>query len=325
MQTRDPSSADGATLRLGFGCGSLGSELDRTSSCKLLEAAYEAGFRHFDVAPSYGHGLAEGIVGEVLASVRKTVTIVTKAGIARPKAASGLRAVRKLFLPMKTAFPSLWGIAAGQANRAVTARGQFNREHILASVTESLRHLRIDQLDALLLHEVLPQDVNEELMGTLEMLRVQGAARELGTGTSVEASVEIVTQHPGLFDWIQTNHYWGAFLPELRTVAHRLVTHRSLRTGTPLVASSAFQTTLPSSEATRGLQVALADPQRGPALLLRAGLLQNAEGRLLVSTTRIERVRQFAEIARSPAGDALPGLLNSHLASLVHSTKVADT
>lgn len=57
--------AQGSRTQLGFGCSNLGSDLSYRASCALVEAAYDAGFRHFDVAPSYGNGQAERILGEV--------------------------------------------------------------------------------------------------------------------------------------------------------------------------------------------------------------------------------------------------------------------
>ncbi|WP_428425513.1 aldo/keto reductase [Methylibium sp.] len=324
MPLPDPTATADAPLRLGFGCGSLGGELDHKTSCRLVEAAYEAGFRHFDVAPSYGHGRAEGIVGEVLAPVRDTVTIVTKAGISHPKAVSGLRAVRKVFLPIKAAFPSLWKAAAGQANRAVAARGQFGVDVIQASVAESLRRLRTDYVDALLLHEVLPEQVDDDLLSTLQTLRSQQRARAIGTGTSVESTVEIVARHPGAFSWLQMNHYWGAFVPGLRAHDCRLVTHRSLRTGKRLIQSAEFKQALATDASLHALHRALADPGHGPLLLLRAGLLQNAQGRLLVSTTRADRLEQFVVTARDSTVDPLAVQLNEQLTRLSSTLRVTD-
>jgi len=55
--------------------------LSRRESLALLSAAWDAGVRHFDVAPLYGHGEAERILGSFLAGRRDEATIVTKFGI----------------------------------------------------------------------------------------------------------------------------------------------------------------------------------------------------------------------------------------------------
>ena len=55
--------------------------ISRRESLRLLEAAFDAGIRHFDVAPMYGYGEAEGCLGEFLQRHRADVTVTTKYGI----------------------------------------------------------------------------------------------------------------------------------------------------------------------------------------------------------------------------------------------------
>ena len=52
------------TSRIGFGCASLGSRIGSREGINALERAYTAGVTWYDVAPSYGDGMAESIVGE---------------------------------------------------------------------------------------------------------------------------------------------------------------------------------------------------------------------------------------------------------------------
>ena len=54
MHTIPLANTTRQTTRLGFGCGSLMGATNRRDSLQLLETAYEAGIRHFDVAPMYG-------------------------------------------------------------------------------------------------------------------------------------------------------------------------------------------------------------------------------------------------------------------------------
>jgi D-threo-aldose 1-dehydrogenase len=54
---------------LGFGCAPIGEIYDRisdTQAAETFEAALAAGVRYFDVAPSYGAGLAEMRIGRAL-------------------------------------------------------------------------------------------------------------------------------------------------------------------------------------------------------------------------------------------------------------------
>src|SRR4051794_650140 len=72
--------------RVGFGCARLFGGGEYKASSRLIEAALQAGIRHFDTAPSYGSGLSENVLGAVLAGV-KGVTIATKIGVSRPQRA----------------------------------------------------------------------------------------------------------------------------------------------------------------------------------------------------------------------------------------------
>jgi D-threo-aldose 1-dehydrogenase len=306
--------------RLGFGCGGLGSEIGYRESCALIEAAYEAGFRHFDVAPPYGHGRAERIVGDVLAPVRQHVTLVGKAGIAHPRSAGLMHAVRRLALPLRPRLRGLWQQAAARARSASTPGGRFGAAEVLASVDESLRRLRTDHLDALLLHEVQPGDIDDALAATLRALQRDGRVHAIGTATGVQASEALLARHGELIEWVQTGHYWGAFRPALRT-ARRLLTHGSLRTGLALLPRPEFAAALHLA-GTPGLTEALADPRVAAPLLLRAALMKvDATAVLLVSTTRRARLGALLEAA---VGDPMPGLASAlnrvfeHCAAAMH-------
>ena len=81
MERIDLATTGRTTTRLGYGCSSLMGALGRKESLGLLEAAFDAGVRHFDVAPLYGFGQAESCVGEFLSRHKAEVTVTTKYGI----------------------------------------------------------------------------------------------------------------------------------------------------------------------------------------------------------------------------------------------------
>jgi D-threo-aldose 1-dehydrogenase len=56
-------------------------EGSRPAREKVFDAAYEAGVRHFDVAPLYGLGVAEKELGRLLLRVPADVTVATKFGL----------------------------------------------------------------------------------------------------------------------------------------------------------------------------------------------------------------------------------------------------
>ena len=117
------------TTRLGFGCGNLMGALGRRDSLKLLETAYDAGIRHFDVAPMYGYGEAESCLGEFLQHHRGQVTITTKYGIAPPKNSTLIQLGRQIAGPVIKKIPSIKRSLAQAANAATrnNARPAFIR------------------------------------------------------------------------------------------------------------------------------------------------------------------------------------------------------
>ena len=306
-------------LRLGFGCSSLGSEIGYRKGCALIEMAYEAGFRHFDVAPSYGNGMAERILGDVLASVRPHITLVSKAGIASPRNARLLRTVRKAVLPIRTVWPGLWRRAAVTAQRASVSHGQFRLDEVQSSLEVSLKRLRTDQLDALLLHEVRPGDVSDELAMWLTNQRSGGRVKAVGIGTDVTSSIALLARHPELIEWVQVNHYWGAFEPALRR-AGTLVTHRSIRTGSELLRQSSISAALPDAIVRQ-----LNNERQFASLLVHAALAAIApRGITLVSTTKPHRIREFLQPLSDQASEHPYAALNSELSRIFLSGHKAE-
>ena len=70
------------TTVLGFGCAHLYGVPRSAERLRLLDAAHDAGIRHFDVAPMYGLGLAERELGRFIRHRRDAVVVATKFGIA---------------------------------------------------------------------------------------------------------------------------------------------------------------------------------------------------------------------------------------------------
>src|SRR6266700_3055313 len=132
------------TPRLGFGCGNLMGATGRRGSLKLLETAYDAGIRHFDVAPMYGYGEAESCLGDFLARHRGEITITTKYGIAPPKKSAIIKLGRSLAAPVIKQLPSLKHRLAQAANAATRnpERPTFTAAQAKVSLDRSLLALR---------------------------------------------------------------------------------------------------------------------------------------------------------------------------------------
>lgn len=173
------------TARVGFGCGRLVGGAGAAASRKLVETARTLGITHFDVAPSYGLGLAENVLGDVL-SGDPAVTIATKVGIGRPSNPGVKALARQILRPLLAATP---GLKARLARGATTgsARQRFGADEIEASLADSLRRLKRDSVDALLLHEPDAGSITDALGETMQTILSDGRARAIGAGTGGEA------------------------------------------------------------------------------------------------------------------------------------------
>lgn len=306
----------GPLARLGFGCSVLGPDLNRRAQWALLEAAFDAGIRHFDVAPSYGHGQAERALGEVLGSVREQVSIASKVGIGHPAPAGRLALARKWLRPLKRLAPVLWRAGALRVRHAAAPRGRFGSTEVIASVHESLRRLGTTRIDHLLLHEVQASDIDDGLLVTLQALQQRGLVGQLGLGTTVAHSVAILAQHGHAFGRVQTSHYWGAFTPSLAIPGRRLLTHRCLRAGLQVAQSPGMQAQLTHHPSAASVLPLLTDRACLPELLVTAGLRATAGGVLLLSSSDPARVRDFARWTAAPRWAAEADVLNDCLRQL---------
>ncbi len=172
--------------QIGFGCAPILGSVDRARSLRGLEVAYEAGITHFDVAPSYGYGEAEGFLGDFLTGgKRQRVVIATKHGIeanAKAKLLKPLKGIARATLKLlKGSRPA----SAGSGGQAI-ARAMLNHVPITAdslekSVHRSLKRLRTDYLDIVLLHE--PPQALGEIDAIFESAhRLKDAGKILGFG-----------------------------------------------------------------------------------------------------------------------------------------------
>src|SRR5438132_8550034 len=131
------------TSAFGFGCSGLMARLDRAASVRCLEAAFDAGLTHFDVARSYGYGEAEAAVGRFIRDKRDRVTVTTKLGIEPPRASAGLATAKSVARLAVRVAPGLRRVARRRAAQLVSAR-RFGVEDARASLETSLRELATD-------------------------------------------------------------------------------------------------------------------------------------------------------------------------------------
>lgn len=192
------------TTPLGVGMATLMREPSRSGQQRLLDAAYDVGFRHFDTAPSYGLGAAERVLGDFLRRRGGDVTVGTKVGILARGNARLIRLIEKPARALLRRVPSLRGRATARVGSVAHARPDFSAETRTRSLEGSLRALRIDAIDLYLLHEPQPDDVTAEVVDWLEAQRTRGLVRAIGVASPAAAALEVMRRHPGTFEVVQT-------------------------------------------------------------------------------------------------------------------------
>ncbi len=171
--------------RLGLGgttFGNMYSALDDQEALDVIDASYMAGVRYFDTAPLYGYGMSETKMGPGLARYnRDEIAISSKVGYVLKERQEGDDYV-DLFVDA----PKL------------TSYFDYSRDAVLRSIEGSLKRLKTDRLDIVLIHDPddgksiepgwVPGDranfdqVMAEAYPALAELREQGVVKAIGLG-----------------------------------------------------------------------------------------------------------------------------------------------
>jgi D-threo-aldose 1-dehydrogenase len=186
----------------GFGCSAL-TGTDRGTAVRVLEAAFDAGVRHFDIARYYGFGQAEGILGNFVKRYRSQVTITTKFGITPPERSPILGLAIDIGRRTLRLFPALRPLMQ-RKSQALIKIERFSPEKARSSLETSLRELKTEYVDIYLLHDYAAYDEPvDEILAFLEDTAKAGKIRCFGIGTSFEDALRSVRQQPQLCDVIQ--------------------------------------------------------------------------------------------------------------------------
>jgi predicted oxidoreductase len=150
------------STRLGYGCMRIvhtwsPSEVDadrRAAGVRSIRAAYDAGYRHFDNADIYCHGVCEEVLGQAFAEspgMRDDSLVVSKCGVR--------------FVDDPPGNPKTFDQTG---------------EHIIASVDRSLKRMGIETIDLFLLHRpdwLMPA---EEVAAAFTKLKKAGKVKHFG-------------------------------------------------------------------------------------------------------------------------------------------------
>lgn len=158
-----------------FGVGGIHRIARVSGRQRLLRQAFDVGFRSFDVAPAYGNGLGEVELGEAFSRHRQDIKITTKFGIPVDLYGERFRAAFTFVRIGRKYFSGGYG--------SEYARRQISGSEMIASLDGSLRRLRCDYVDRLLIHEPLAPCESElatELTEFAERLKSQGKILSFG-------------------------------------------------------------------------------------------------------------------------------------------------
>jgi hypothetical protein len=231
---------------------------------RLLAAAADLGFTHFDTAPAYGDGISETELGEFIRGQRERFVIVTKYGIppdpfgeAWPSLSRPLRAFRAI---------------ARKAGLRPTPLPPLTPTGLRASAERSLRRLGTDRIDILFLHEPHKDRIPslDAIVDELHKLQRSGVVRAFGLAGGWSGISSLLSAAPALGMVVQTAE--SEWLPETAPdIAYGAIAAGPQRYFSPTIAVA---------EAVQRLCEALERRQSGV---------------VLVSTTKLEHLYQLAD------------------------------
>ena len=170
---------------VGLGCAAMLGRAGRRESLAALGAAYDAGITFYDTARSYGYGACEGLLGEFFGSGRRSsVILCTKFGILPGNPGGWKQKIKPLARGVLSVVPQLRGMVRKHAADQFVP-GQFSVATLRSSLETSLRALKTDYVDILLMHGppagvVQDEDMLEELRRLVDTgkVRVAGVSAE---------------------------------------------------------------------------------------------------------------------------------------------------
>jgi aryl-alcohol dehydrogenase-like predicted oxidoreductase len=185
-----------ATMQ-GYGCMGLtafyGAAMQEEDACKVLEAAYECGVRHFDTAEIYAGKDSEGNPKHNEVAVGMFV---------KKKRAEGCKDITVA----SKYFPGIVG-GGGSPEKAACAP-----EQVRAAVDASLQRLGLDYIDLYYLHRIPGQEGMTQWMHTAKELVAEGKIKYLGIS---EASAETIRKAHTISPLTAVQQEWSLLVRNL--------------------------------------------------------------------------------------------------------------
>lgn len=183
---------------LGMGTSRLPHYFSKKHALRDMEYMYDEGILYFDTSPIYGYGWSEKILGQFIQGKRSKLIITTKAGLEPSQILSRLSfqtqyVLRKTAKTLKsiTRKNNTTGIPLG------VERPKLEAAKLMSSLDKSLRRLKTDYVDFLLLHESTLEEANSpEAVSFFEKSITAGKIRFAGIGSSLDKLSHGKSLHP---------------------------------------------------------------------------------------------------------------------------------
>lgn len=289
-----------STSPLAYGCMQIGGSWDdkpltaaeRRRAIDAVTAAYEGGITLFDHADIYCRGKSEeafSAMWQAIPGFRDNILLQSKCGIR----------------------------FGGDPQPHYPPRYDFSYEHIVASVQGSLRRLRTDRLDILLLHRPDPLVQPEEVARAFDQLHTSGKVRYFGVSNHTAGQIALLQKaldQPLIVNQLEFNLLHNHLLDE-GIIANQSKPRHALASGildycrlngilvqawSP-VSGGALINPPPSAAdnvraATALVQQMARDRATSPEAILLAWILRHpARIQPIIGTTRPERIRASAQ------------------------------
>ena len=159
----------------GLGGGSVWSDASPTVKDveRLLDQATELGINYVDTAPVYGTGVSEELLGKALQGRRDRFVVQTKCSLN-------------------------WRGEGGNFHYerdGATVMNDTSAKAVRRDVEDSLRRLRTDCIDSIIVHYVCHDWAEEETMGALMDMMQEGKLRAIGLSNSQPQDLEAYQQY----------------------------------------------------------------------------------------------------------------------------------
>lgn len=180
--------------RIGFGTSdiaSLGKSISYQKAKKILSTALEYDIYTIDTSDAYGSGDAEKLIGKLIRGERGKFFIISKTGLPVSNLPSFLSPLNQIGKKLKT----LSGF-----------KKKFDKKYIVSSIENSLKRLKVEYLDAYLLHDLNKEDIikyNDECFEALYLIKKKGLSRFIGVSTNDVEALDFINKKVEV-DYIQT-------------------------------------------------------------------------------------------------------------------------